>query len=302
MIKFLSGNISTWRCAAAGLLVFLALCFAGVQASAQTFADQTSDLLRRHNLIKAAEADVAGARERARCARCLFPNMNLTSFYGHEEQLQPNADNTSLATREFDVTITQLPVGLWCCKLDDPCRWSGCRTSRGRSQRGAAKHPPARRHRLCEYSSFAGSPQVCRAFRSKHQTANGIRKCPRRAGCRPVDGRFAGETTISRRTGTSRARARRVALSKGSGLPVASGTSRARARRVRSLSSSLDVSETGTSRARARRVGYRRTSTPRYSELCRRPCQQKIDRSCQRACCRPILMRQLPSRSITISN
>ena len=39
-----------------------------------------------------------------------FPNMNLTSFYGHEEQLQPNADNTSLATREFDVTITQL---LW---------------------------------------------------------------------------------------------------------------------------------------------------------------------------------------------
>ncbi len=111
MRRTLSGNISTWRCAALGLLIVSALCLAGVQANAQTFADQASDLLRRHNLIKAAEADVVGARERARVALgAWFPNMNLTSFYGHEEQLQPDADNTSLATREFDVTITQL---LW---------------------------------------------------------------------------------------------------------------------------------------------------------------------------------------------
>ena len=73
MIRTLSGNISTWRCAAAVLLVFFALCLAGVQANAQTFTDQASDLLRRHNLIKAAEADVAGARERARCAGSLVP-------------------------------------------------------------------------------------------------------------------------------------------------------------------------------------------------------------------------------------
>ena len=93
------------------LLILSTLCLAGVQANAQTFADEASDLLRRHNLIKAAEADVAGAPERARVALgAWFPNMNLISFYGHEDQIQPNTDNTSLATREFDVTITQL---LW---------------------------------------------------------------------------------------------------------------------------------------------------------------------------------------------
>ena len=64
-----------------------------------------------HNLIKAAEADVAASRERARTALGgWFPNMNLSGFYGHEYQVQPDTDNTSLATREFDVSVTQL---LW---------------------------------------------------------------------------------------------------------------------------------------------------------------------------------------------
>ena len=70
------------------MLASLALCLVGLEAGAQTFADRASDLTSRHNLIKAAEADVAAARERARIALGgWFPNLNLTGFYGHENQV-----------------------------------------------------------------------------------------------------------------------------------------------------------------------------------------------------------------------
>lgn len=107
----MSGSNSARGRVTIGLLASFALCLVGVEASAQTFADRADDLLRRHNLIKAAEADVAAARERARVALGgWFPNLNLSSFYGHEHQVQPDADNTSLPTRELDLTVTQL---LW---------------------------------------------------------------------------------------------------------------------------------------------------------------------------------------------
>ncbi len=107
----MSGTNSARGRVTIGLLASFALGLVRVEAGAQTFADSASDLLRRHNLIKAAEADVAASRERARTALGgWFPNMNLSGFYGHEYQVQPDTDNTSLATREFDVSVRQL---LW---------------------------------------------------------------------------------------------------------------------------------------------------------------------------------------------
>ena len=111
MKRTMSGTNSARGRVTVGLLASLALCLVGLEAGAQTFADRAGDLTSRHNLIKAAEADVAAARERARIALGgWFPNLNLLGFYGHENQVQPDTDNTSLATREFDVSVTQL---LW---------------------------------------------------------------------------------------------------------------------------------------------------------------------------------------------
>ena len=88
MKRTMSGTKSARGRVTVGLLASLALCLVGLGAGAQTFADRASDLTSRHNLIKAAEADVAAARERARIVLGgWFPNLNLTGFYGHENQV-----------------------------------------------------------------------------------------------------------------------------------------------------------------------------------------------------------------------
>ena len=69
-------------------------------------------LTKEHNLVRAAEADVTAARERARVALGdWFPALDLSLGYGLEKQNKPTASpDTSLTTRDADIKITQL---LW---------------------------------------------------------------------------------------------------------------------------------------------------------------------------------------------
>lgn len=68
-------------------------------------------LLERHKLVKAAEADITGSRERIQTAiGGWYPRLNLSSFYGKERQNNFATEDTDLVTREFDITLTQL---LW---------------------------------------------------------------------------------------------------------------------------------------------------------------------------------------------
>ena len=69
-------------------------------------------LTKEHNLVRAAEADVTAARERARVALGdWFPSLDLSLGYGLEKQNKPTASpDTSLTTRDADIKITQL---LW---------------------------------------------------------------------------------------------------------------------------------------------------------------------------------------------
>ena len=61
--------------------------------------------------MKAAEADITGARERVQSAvGGWYPQLNLSSFYGKEKQNNFASDDTLFVTREFDITVTQL---LW---------------------------------------------------------------------------------------------------------------------------------------------------------------------------------------------
>ena len=75
------------------------------------FFERYLALLERHKLVKAAEADVEGARQRIQSAvGGWYPRLNLSSFYGKEKQNNFAAEDTLLVPREFDITITQL---LW---------------------------------------------------------------------------------------------------------------------------------------------------------------------------------------------
>ena len=75
------------------------------------FFDRYLALLERHKLVKAAESDIRGARERIQSQiGGWYPNLNLTAHYGKEKQNNFEADDTSLVTRELGITITQL---LW---------------------------------------------------------------------------------------------------------------------------------------------------------------------------------------------
>mgnify|MGYP002633943248 CR=1 FL=1 len=78
---------------------------------AETLADLILELTNKNNLIKAAEDDLAAARERARVTLGdWYPDLNISAAYGAERQQKPNAADTAMVTRNADITITQL---LW---------------------------------------------------------------------------------------------------------------------------------------------------------------------------------------------
>ncbi|MCB2100576.1 MAG: TolC family protein [Rhodobacterales bacterium] len=93
--------------AAFGLAVFGA-----GQASAATLGDLVQQVLAGDNRIKAAEADLSSAREKAREALGdWYPTLNVDGSYGYEHQNQPRPlRDSSKVPRELDLRITQL---LW---------------------------------------------------------------------------------------------------------------------------------------------------------------------------------------------
>ena len=75
------------------------------------FFERYLALLERHKLVKAAEADIKGARQRIQSTvGGWYPQLNLSSFYGKEKQNNFATEDTLLVAREFGITITQL---LW---------------------------------------------------------------------------------------------------------------------------------------------------------------------------------------------
>jgi len=81
------------------------------EARAVTMAELVLDLTQNNNLIKAAEDDLAAARQRAKVTLGdWYPNLNIDAAYGVERQQRPAADDTAMVSRNADITITQL---LW---------------------------------------------------------------------------------------------------------------------------------------------------------------------------------------------
>jgi len=81
-------------------------------AKAETLPEVLPDLLKISKRVKAAEADMKAANEKAREALGdWFPKLDLTGNYGYERQFKGNnTADTSIPPREFEVKITQL---LW---------------------------------------------------------------------------------------------------------------------------------------------------------------------------------------------
>ena len=65
-------------------------------------------LLAQHDRIRAAEEDLAAARERAKAALGVrYPTLSLTSHYGYEAQNKFESADTSMPSREIDLNLTQ---------------------------------------------------------------------------------------------------------------------------------------------------------------------------------------------------
>jgi len=94
---------------AAAIAAFL---FAAGAARAETLPEVLPDLIKISKRMKAAEADMNAANEKAREALGdWFPKLDLTGNYGYERQFKGNnTADTSIPPREFEAKITQL---LW---------------------------------------------------------------------------------------------------------------------------------------------------------------------------------------------
>lgn len=94
-----------------GLILYAVTPAVAAAEQALPFFERVVALLERHKLVKAAESDVVGARERVQTAvGGWYPRLNLSSHYGKEAQNNFATEDTNLVTREFDISLTQL---LW---------------------------------------------------------------------------------------------------------------------------------------------------------------------------------------------
>ncbi len=95
-----------------GGIVGLMCLLATVSARADAFGDLLAEALAGHDRIKAAEAAVEAAENRARAAFApLYPTLDTTASYGFEHQSKPDGDaNTNATFHEIDLELTQL---LW---------------------------------------------------------------------------------------------------------------------------------------------------------------------------------------------
>ncbi len=100
------------------LAVILGFFFAVVTVSVamgqegpRPLPEALTELLSKHKLVRAARADVEAAKERAQAALGgWYPRLDVLGHYGHENQNNFSVADTSLVTRELDITVTQL---LW---------------------------------------------------------------------------------------------------------------------------------------------------------------------------------------------
>ena len=94
-----------------GVLLHVASAGYGEANEASPFFERIVALLERHKLVKAAESDIVGARERVQSSiGGWYPRLNLSSHYGKEIQNNFSTEDTDFVTREFDISVTQL---LW---------------------------------------------------------------------------------------------------------------------------------------------------------------------------------------------
>jgi outer membrane protein, adhesin transport system len=95
--------------ARSAVIAVVSVCFLSVSSQAEPLKDSIAALLKSHQRIQAARADVASAGEGAQVARKAFlPTLDITTHYGFEEQRKDNADNTHMPSRELDFKVTQL--------------------------------------------------------------------------------------------------------------------------------------------------------------------------------------------------
>ena len=92
-------------------MVFAMVASHGVGARAQSLQESLDFMIQDHKRIRAAEADVAAARDTAIASLGdWFPTLDATALYGLEEQRKPDAVDTKFYPRQVDFTLTQL---LW---------------------------------------------------------------------------------------------------------------------------------------------------------------------------------------------
>lgn len=85
---------------------------AALPVAAQTLPEALEELLKNHRRIKAAEADMRAANEKAKEALGdWYPKLDITTSYGYERQYKGNnTEDTRIPPREAEAKITQL---LW---------------------------------------------------------------------------------------------------------------------------------------------------------------------------------------------
>ena len=100
-----------WRSAAIAMMAVVMVASHGAGARAQSLQESLSFMIEDHKRIRAAEADVASARDTAIASLGdWFPTLDATASYGLEEQRKPDAVDSKFYPRQVDFTLTQL---LW---------------------------------------------------------------------------------------------------------------------------------------------------------------------------------------------
>ena len=100
-----------WRGVAVAMVAFVMVASHGAGARAQSLQESLSFMIEDHKRIRAAESDLASARNTAISSLgSWFPTLDATALYGLEEQRKPDAVDTRFYPRQVDFTLTQL---LW---------------------------------------------------------------------------------------------------------------------------------------------------------------------------------------------
>ena len=100
-----------WRGIAVAMAVCVMVASHGPGTRAQSLQESLSFMIEDHKRIRAAESDLASARNTAIASLgSWFPTLDATASYGLEEQRTPDSDDTKFYPRQVDFTLTQL---LW---------------------------------------------------------------------------------------------------------------------------------------------------------------------------------------------